>query len=119
MGLTTMTPGAQILISIIPIVGIAFAAIIIFFALLWRHKETKQRIASGEYKPRNFNFKAFSLLAGLLLAGVGFTLTLMFVMLEGLSYDILGGAIPFAIGLMLILFFKINPEFKNLPEDEE
>lgn len=119
MDSTSMTPAAQVIISIIPIVGIAFAAIIIFFALLWHHRETKERIHNGTYTPRTFNFKAFSLLSGLLLAGVGLTLTVFFALLEGLTWDILGGAIPLVLGLILILFFKINPDFKNKPEDEE
>ena len=35
---------AEVIISIVPIVGITFAAIIVFFALLWRHKENKLKI---------------------------------------------------------------------------
>lgn len=119
MNSAPMTPAAQVIVSVIPIVGIAFAAIIIFFALLWHHRETKQRILNGTYTPHVFNFKAFSLLSGLLLAGVGLTLTVFFAMLEGLTWDILGGAIPLALGLMLILFFKLNPDFKNKSDDEE
>ena len=38
---------AQVIISIVPIVGITFAAIIVFFALLWKHRENKLKIMNG------------------------------------------------------------------------
>lgn len=114
-----MTPAAQVIISIIPIVGITFAAIVVFFALLWHHRETKQRIANGTYIPKKFPFKAFSLLAGLLLIGIGIVLTVMFLLLEGLSWSMLGGLIPFITGLMLFAFYKLNPEFQKDSDDEE
>ena len=88
---SSFTPAAQIIISIIPIVGIAFAATLIFFALLWKHSENKASIQRGTYKPAHFNLKVFSLLTGLCLIGVGTVLTVMFLILEPLSWSLLGG----------------------------
>lgn len=110
---------AQVIISLIPIVGIGIAGILVFFWLLWHHRETKLRIKAGSYTPHRFNLKAFSLLTGLLLVGVGLILTVMFSILEGRSWDVLGGLIPFIIGAMLIVFYKINPDFKKEPADED
>ena len=115
---TTLTPAAQVIVSIIPIVGIAFGGILIFFAILWHHHEVKQRIAMGTYTPFKFNFRAFSLLTGLLLVGVGLVLTAMFALLEGVCWALLGGLIPFILGVMLLLFFKLNPDFKQNGHDE-
>lgn len=115
---TSLTPAAQVIVSIIPIVGIAFGGILIFFAILWRHHEVKQRIAMGTYTPFKFNFRAFSLLTGLLLVGVGLVLTAMFALLEGMCWALLGGLIPFVLGVMFLLFFKLNPDFKQNGHEE-
>ena len=104
---------AQILISIIPIVGIICSAIIVFFALLWRHRETVLKIKNGTYEPVNFNIKAFSLLTGLCLVGVGCVLTVLFILIEPVSWNLLGGLIPFVLGVMLLVFYKINPDFRK------
>ena len=104
-----LTPAAQIIIAIIPVAGITFATILIFFALLWRHHETKLRILKGCYSPSHFNLRAFSLLAGLCLIGTGLVLTTMFLLLTGKSWGLLGGLLPLAIGLALTIFAKIAP----------
>jgi len=115
---SSFTPAAQIIISIIPIVGIAFAATLIFFALLWKHSENKASIQRGTYKPAHFNLKVFSLLTGLCLIGVGTVLTVMFLILEPLSWSLLGGLIPLVLGLMLIIFYKANPKFKQETDEQ-
>lgn len=53
------SPAAQVIIAIVPIVGITFSAIIIFFALLWKHIEIKLRISKNTYTPPVFNWKVF------------------------------------------------------------
>lgn len=103
---------AQIIISIIPIVGIAIGGIVVFFYILWHHHEVKLRIKTGTYSVSSFDFKTFSLLTGLLLTAVGFILSVLFVCIEGFSYVLLGGLIPFAIGVSFLIFFKVNPSFK-------
>ena len=104
---------AEILMMVVPIVGIAFGAIILFFYILWRHHEIKLQIKTGTFVQSKLNLKAFSLLAGLLLTGVGLILSLVFAIIDGFTYTILGGLIPFVIGVSLIIFYKIYPEFHN------
>ncbi|MCH5294426.1 MAG: hypothetical protein J1F14_00785 [Treponema sp.] len=104
---------AQIIVSIIPIVGIACGSVLLFFALLWHHKETKQRINSGAPAPAKFNFKPFCLLTGLTLIGVGLVLSIMLFLLEGVCWALLGGLLPLAIGVAVCIFYKINPDFKK------
>ena len=81
--MTPVCPAAQVIVSLIPIVGITFAAIVIFFGLLWKHNEIKMRISKNEYKPQVFNWKIFSLFAGLCLVGVGFAITILFFLISG------------------------------------
>lgn len=103
-----MSSAAQVIIAIIPIVGIVMGAVVVFFSMLWRHLEIRKQIMAGTYRPERFNLKAYSLLIGLLLTGVGAILTVFFILMNGASPAILGGLIPLAIGICLIIFYKIN-----------
>jgi len=109
---TVLSPAAQVIISIIPIVGIFIGGVVVFFFLLWRHNEIKLQLKTGVYKARNFDFKIFSLLCGILLTGLGLILTVFFALLNGLSPSILGGMIPCTVGICLLIFYKVNPKFK-------
>ncbi|MBQ2314282.1 MAG: hypothetical protein II187_05200 [Treponema sp.] len=100
----SLTPAAQVIIAIIPVVSIFLAAVLIFFVTLWRHHETKLRILKGTYTPQKFNAKAFTLLTGLCLAGIGLVLAVMFFLLEGLSWGMLSGLIPLAAGVAFLIF---------------
>ena len=102
---------AQIIISIVPIVGIAIGGVVLFFFILWRHHERKLQRKTGTFVPSKINYKAFSLLAGLLLTGTGIMLSLVFAVLDGFTYSMLGGLIPAVIGICLLVFYKIYPDF--------
>lgn len=104
---------AQVIIAIVPIVGIFIGGIVVFFYLLWRHHEVKLQIKTGTYIEPKRNFKALSLFCGLTLTSVGLILTLVFGILDHLSYTMLGGLLPFVIGISSLLFYKLNPEFHN------
>ena len=101
-------PAAQVIVSIIPIVGIVFGGIIIFFYLLWRYRQNVWQIKNGTYTPHDFDLRLFALLAGLLLAFVGFVLSVLFIIIEGISYAVLGGLIPFALGVSLLVFYQLS-----------
>jgi len=105
------SPAAQVIISIVPIVGICFGALILFFYILWKHHETKLQIKTGTFVPNKFNYAAFSFLTGLLLTGIGLILTAVFAIIDGFSYAILGGLLPMAIGICLLIFFYAYPDF--------
>ena len=53
--------------------------------------------------------KLFSLLTGLLLTGIGLVLTLLFWVVQGFSYPLLGGLLPLIIGVSFLVFFKFCP----------
>ena len=99
---------AQIIVSIIPIVGIAMAGMIAFFYLLWSHREKVRMIERGLYEARKLDLDTFCLLAGLLLLSVGAVLSVLFIVIEGASFALLGGLIPFAAGISLLLFFMLR-----------
>ena len=105
-----VSPAAQLIIAaIIPIVGIVIGGVLIFFYLLWRHREISLQIKLGSYRPTQFNLKLFSLLTGLLLTGIGLVLTLLLGIIQGFSYPLLGGLLPLIIGISFLVFFKFCP----------
>lgn len=99
---------AQILISLIPIVGIVMGSVVIFFYLLWNHRQKMKIIEKGIYKENDFNIDVFSILAGLILLTIGISLVVFFLIKEGFSYGVLSGLIPFSIGISFIIFFVIR-----------
>ena len=105
----TWSAAAQVIIAIIPIVGIVMGSVVIFFYLLWYHKRRTLLIQAGQYHPPKFDFFSFSLLAGLLLTAVGVTLTIFLIIaLRELSFGLLGGLIPLACGIGLLAYYGIR-----------
>ncbi len=102
-----LIPAAQVIVAVIPIVGIVIGGIVIFFYLLWRNAQISLLIKTEKYEPLQFNLPLFSLLTGILLTGIGFILSIFFIILDGFSYHLLGGLIPFVVGICLITFYKI------------
>jgi len=99
---------AQVIVSIIPIVGIVMGGVVAFFYLLWNYKAKRLLIERGLYESKGLDLAVFCLLAGLVLGMVGAVLTVIFIVLDGVSYSILGGAIPLAIGVALLSFTTIR-----------
>jgi hypothetical protein len=103
-----LPPAAQILITIIPIVGLVMGTVIAFFYLLWSHREKVRLIERGLFSPKKMDLEAFCLLSGLLLSSIGLVLSVLFVVLEGASYSLLGGLIPLASGVSFLAFYLLR-----------
>lgn len=104
-GAASAVPAAQVIIAIIPIVGIVMGAVVVFFYLLWRHRQIVRQIESGMYKKPVFDLYLFSLLTGFLLTGTGLMLTILFLCIEGVGYTLLGGLLPLSLGVGLLAFY--------------
>ena len=102
------TAAAQILIAVIPVVGIVMGATVVFFYLLWSYRRRVLLIKAGQYTRPAFDLLSFSLLAGLLLGSVGITLTVFLAVVGGLSYGLLGGIIPLSMGIGLLIYYAIK-----------
>ena len=98
----------QIVVTVIPIVGIVMGSIVIFFFLLWNHKQKILMIERGAFKKSEFDIDTFSLFSGLILSSIGICLLVFFYIKEGIGYSILGGLIPFSVGISLIIFFVLH-----------
>jgi hypothetical protein len=99
---------AQIIISVIPIVGIIMGSVVVFFYLLWNHRRRTLLIKAGQYKRPDFDLLSFSLLTGLLLSSVGLALTVFLALALGISFGLLGGIIPLSVGIGLLIFYGIR-----------
>jgi uncharacterized membrane protein len=107
------SPAAQVLISIIPIVGIVMGSTVVFFYFLWHHKRRTLLIKAGQFKPPEFDLLTFSLLSGLLLSAVGLALTIFLAIAMGPSFGLLGGMIPLAVGIGLLVYYGIKRSDKS------
>ena len=104
----TSSPAAQVIISIIPIVGIVMGSVVVFFYLLWNHKRMTLLIKAGQFRRPAFDLLTFSLLTGLLLSAVGLALTIFLAIALGANFGLLGGVIPLAIGIGLLVYYGIK-----------
>ncbi|MFP4113879.1 MAG: DUF6249 domain-containing protein [Spirochaetota bacterium] len=102
------TTAAQVMITVIPMVGIVMGSVIIFFFLLWRHRQRMELIRQGKKPDDTLDVRSFSLLAGLIAAAVGFVLTVFILFKDGASYSLLGGLIPLSVGLSLLAFYVLR-----------
>ncbi len=109
----TPSAAAQVIVSVIPIVGIIMGCMVIFFYLLWDYKFKIHMIDKGIYKRTPFDMDSFSLLAGLVLFILGLVLMIFFLVKDGFSYGALSGLIPVSIGVSLLLFFTIRQKMKQ------
>jgi hypothetical protein len=99
---------AQVLIAVIPIVGIVMGSVVIFFYLLWNHRRRILLIKAGHYNRPEFDLLSFSLLAGLLLGSVGIALTVFLAIVQGATYGLLGGIIPLSMGVGLLVYYGMK-----------
>jgi hypothetical protein len=83
-------------------------SVVIFFYLLWNHRRKTLLIKAGQYNRPEFDLRSFSLLSGLLLGSVGIALTVLLIIVEGVTYGLLGGIIPLSMGIGLLTYYLIK-----------
>lgn len=99
----------KIIIALIPIVGIIVGGVVILRFFKWYFEYKKFLVESGHYKPLQIkDFRIFILLLGILSISAGIPLTVIFIIVYGVSFASLGGLIPFFIGIGLILFYSLT-----------
>lgn len=109
---------AQVIISIIPVVGIVMGCIVIFYFLYFNNQQKILMIEKGIVSRKYFDLDSFSLFSGLILSGIGLSLVIFFIIKDGFTYGVLSGLIPLSIGVSLLLFFIIRIKMnKKSPHD--
>ena len=104
----TPSTAAQIMITVIPILGIIMGSVVIFIYLYYNHKEKMLMLERGISKRWNFDLEIFSIFTGLLLFFIGLCLTIFFAVKEGVNYSLLSGIIPLSCGISLIVYYIIH-----------
>jgi len=102
-----VVPVAQIILSLFPIIGVVMATFLLFFYILWRHKQKILLIREGIYSRSKMDFLNICLLSGILLSVVGLALIAFFIFIKRLEYTLLLGLLPFSIGISLLIYYKI------------
>jgi len=103
-----VSAASKVIISIIPIVGIVMGCTVVFFYVLWTHRERMLMIDKGTYSPVPFDLDTFSLLLGILLVAVGVTLTLVFLLVASTGFALLGGLVPLSVGIGFLAFYTLR-----------
>ncbi len=111
-----VVPAAQVIMSLFPIIGVIMATFLLFFYILWHHKQTVLLIKTGMYKPSKMDFLNICLLSGILLLVLGLALTIFFIAIERRDYTLLLGLLPFSIGLSLLIYYKLSDKTKKTEE---
>ena len=106
--MNTISTAAQIIVTIIPIVGIIAGAVVIFTSIYLNHKQKMMMIEKGIHRKINFDLEAFSLFTGLLLLSIGLCLTIFFGVKEGVGYSLLSGIIPLSCGAGLLVYYFLH-----------
>jgi len=99
---------AQIIVSIIPIVGIVMGCVVIFFYIMWDYKLKIFMIENKVYEKKKIDLNTFSLMTGLMLFTLGLSLMIFFIVKDGFSYGALSGLIPASLGLSMLMFVIIR-----------
>jgi hypothetical protein len=98
----------KIVLYLVPIFGIVFGTTLLFFLFYWWHKQKLELIRNNLYQVEKFDLKTYSFFLGLLLTFTGLSISIVFVLVLGRSLALLGGLIPFAIGLGLLTYYKMS-----------
>jgi hypothetical protein len=100
--------GYKIVLFLVPIFGIVFGSFFLCFIFYFWYKQRMELIKNGLYKPLPFDFRAYSFFIGLLLTFTGLVLSIVFILILGRSLAMLGGLIPFSVGISLLVYYKLN-----------
>ena len=113
-----VVPAAQVIMSLFPMIGSIMATFLLFFYILWNHKQKVMLIRQGIYSPSTLDFLNICLLSGILLTVLGIVLTVFFISIKRRDYTLLLGLLPFSIGLSLLIYYKIASKNKNKKEEK-
>lgn len=104
---------AQIIFAVVPLAGTVLGVVLMFFFMLWQYRLRKELIRSGQLQTKSRNIGELALLAGILCVGTGIPMSVLFLIIDGFSYPLLGGLIPLFVGGGLITFYIISRNQKQ------
>ncbi|MBN2436088.1 MAG: hypothetical protein JXK07_12555 [Spirochaetes bacterium] len=119
MSVDSATVAVQVMITVIPIVGILMGGAVIILFLILNHKQKMAMIRHNYGSKQPIDIVWISLFAGLLLTFIGFVMSLFFIIKEGVEYSLLSGIVPLAAGMGLMIFFTIARKSGQIDKSSE
>jgi|GEM_PF-2588252 len=101
------TQAVQIMITIIPLLGIIVGGVVICMHLFLSHRQRMMMLEKNININISIDIELLSLFTGLLLICVGIALSIFFLIRSGIDYAMLSGIIPLAVGIALFSFYFI------------
>jgi len=109
----------EIIIALIPIIGIIGGCFIFFSIFLFYYKQRVLIIKSGNYKPFKPNWNLILLLAGMMNIAFGIAITIVFIINKAYGYELLGGLIPLLVGVAIIFTYIISNKVNSGRENNK
>lgn len=111
-------PAAQVVLSLVPIIGILAGAVVLIIFIRYFFEMRRQMIQSGRMPGSSIRYlRSIALLGGILSTAAGLPLTLLFLAIEGVAYPLLGGLIPLFAGIGLLVFFVLSRSSESRESD--
>lgn len=105
----TLPSGAsQIILAVVPIVGVLFGGFLFFSLFYFYHKQKTLMIEKGIYRPVHFNWSLIFIVTGFIIGMSGMAITVVFLINGATGYELLGGGIPLAIGFSIVLSYFLS-----------
>lgn len=102
--MNSSSSAADVVIAVIPIVGILMGGAVSLLYMFYSYKQKKHMIEKGIYKRIRLDLRGIVFFSGFPLTATGLGLSVFFVIMDGISYGILSGLIPFMIGISFIAY---------------
>jgi hypothetical protein len=100
---------SEVILSLVPLTGVVFGCVLLFFFFLWQYRLRRELIRSGQYRPMFMaNIRTLTLLIGIMGAASGLPMTILFLSIEGVSYALLGGLLPLCAGIGFLVFYALT-----------
>lgn len=104
---------SQIILSIVPIIGVLFGSFLFFSLFYFYHKQKMLLIEKGLYKPVRLNWNLIFIVTGFIISFSGAMITLVFIINKNFGYELLGGVIPLGVGLAIILAYLVSSKVSS------
>ncbi len=108
---------AQIIMSVVPILGVICSCVVLVVFIRWYFRFQTHLLKEGQYKGSvhvdELNAHSLLLLLGIVSSFLGLPIGILFYMVNGVSYSVLNGIIPFFSGLGMITYYILRSLAKD------
>lgn len=104
---------SQVLISLVPIIGVLLGTFLFFSLFYFYHKQKVLLIEKGLFKPIRINWSLALVLTGMALMMTGVSITTVFLINKKTGLELLGGLVPLGVGIALFSSYFIIRKNSN------